>query len=97
MQEAINYKIVKDFLSFNNINFSDGFVIKEFYFEYFIDIKLRHRGNSRIKFQVQHPEFTGFNAKFQIYKFDEKENVFVINSKNSNNKFRKNYEVRIYG
>ena len=112
MQEARNYETVKKFLSYNGLNFSKGFVTEDFYIEYYIGNELRYKGNSKIHFQVQHPEFhddielfdlnsevfhTGFNAKFQIYEFDEKENVFIIKSKDDNNKFNKNYEVKIYG
>jgi len=110
MQEIINYKAVKDFLYYNKLNFSKGFVIENFYVEYYVGDELRYKGNLKIHFQVQHPEFhddieifnldskifhTGFNAKFQIYEFDEK-NIFIIKSKDTNNKFNKKYKVEIY-
>ena len=112
MQEIVNYKMMKDFLSFNKLNFSKGFVIEKFYIEYYIGNELRYKGSSKIHFQIQHPEFyddveifdldseifyIGFNAKFQVYEFNASKNIFIIKSKDENNKFKKNYEVNIYG
>ena len=110
MKESKNYPIVKDFLFFNNIDFSSGIAIEEFYITYFVGSELRYRGINKVKFAVQHPEFTNdveiltldtdiyhasFNARFQEYSFDEINNIFSIINKTTNNKFKSSYKVEI--
>ena len=110
MKESKNYPIVKDFLSFNNIDFSSGMAIEEFDITYFVGSELRYRGINKVKFAVQHPEFTNdveiltldtdiyhtsFNARFQEYSFDEINNIFSIINKTTNNKFKSSYKVEI--
>jgi hypothetical protein len=113
MQEISGYKTVKDFLSYNNKNFSSGHVLNEtFYVEYYVDDELRYQGNEIVNFQVQHPEFTddisiihldaniyhtGFRAKYQKYIFDKENNILIIDNQNSNNKFGKSFQVIIHG
>ncbi len=110
MKESKNYKIVKDFLSFNHIDFSRGMAIEEFDIVYFVGSELRYRGVDKVKFVVQHPEFTNdleiltldtdiyhasFNARFQEYSFDEINNIFYIVNKTTNNKFKSSYKIKI--
>lgn len=110
MQESNNYKKVKDFLSYNNIEYNLGYAIENFNIKYYVDNELRYQSAEQVHFTVQHPEFTddikvsslncelyycGFRASCQIYEFNKEENVFVILSRDSNNKHGKNYKVEI--
>lgn len=113
MNEAQGYKQVKDFLSFNDKDFSRGYVFnEEFYIKYFVAEELRFQGEEVVNFHIQHPEFgqdvqipnldeliyhTAFSPKFQDYYFDQDRNVLIITHNNTGNKFAKPYKVFIYG
>ena len=113
MQETKGYGEVKEFLSFNNKNFSAGHVYGEsFDIEYYVGDELRYQGEEIVHFTVQHPEFRsdieimhldtdiyyiGFSPKFQEYIFDETENTLTVNNKSSSNKFGKPFKVLIHG
>jgi hypothetical protein len=113
MNEAQGYKQAKDFLTFNDKNFSRGYVFdEEFYIQYFVDEKLRFQGDEIVNFQVQHPEYgqdiqipnldemiyhTAFSPKYQDYYFDQDNNILIVKNDNSSNKFSKPYKVIIHG
>ena len=113
MQEIKGYGEVKEFLSFNNKNFSARHVYGEsFDIEYYIGNELRYQGEEIVNFTVQHPEFrsdieiinfdtdiyyVGFSPKFEEYNFDENENILVVNNKSSSHKFGKPFKVLIHG
>ncbi|MFW2606241.1 hypothetical protein [Aliarcobacter butzleri] len=98
-KQSNNYAVMKEFLSANKKNFSSGRVSDNFFIEYYVERELRFKGNEKISFQVQHPEFnedivihnldtdiyhTGFIAKYLEYKYDQKNNILkIINAKST--------------
>lgn len=110
MKEFNNYKMVKEFLAYNKISCSQGFVIQDFNIKYYVGDELRYQGLEKVHFKVQHPEFIndlsivsldceiyycGFRAAYQNYEFNEINNMFIIKSKDSNNKHGKVYRIEI--
>ncbi|QKF72773.1 hypothetical protein AFAEC_0582 [Aliarcobacter faecis] len=106
-----NYGLVKNFLDANKKDYSSGLCADNFFIEYYIDNKLKLKGEEKIIFNTNHPEYsddisissldsdiyhTGFRAQFLKYKYDKDKNILEIISDNKTPKHGP-YKVLIYG